>query len=115
MTQYGSGTTNISIEDHQKKHPWLYITGAIGHETDGEKDRYKGYIADALTEYLNGGPKPQWLSDGEVRENSLEFADGLRITVMGPMVDVDPPKMMWVQDESPEAKQMRIELLEMLT
>jgi len=109
--QYGNGTTNVQLHSTAKDDPWLYITGGGHGMSDAESDQYKGTMADEITEYLNGGSRPAWLSDGVVDGNSIVFAAGERITAAGPMIDENPPRLQWVQDERPAAQEMRRLLL----
>lgn len=109
--QYPSGTTNVT--ESRGGEPWLYLAGG-GVGTDEQIDRHKGAIADEITDYLNGGPRPIWLDDGDWSETSVRFPDGLCIVATGPMVDREPPTCWWVPDESATAQAARRALIRLL-
>ena len=102
--KYGEGDTR----------PHFYIYGPGGtDDDDGTRNRYK--VCDDVRDYMNGGERPKWLDDlTRVSEERAEDLDGTSITATGPMVDSDPPKCFWVQDDSDEAKNARARLMDRL-
>lgn len=110
---YGSGTTIVVLREYQRK-PHLYIYADVGLDEDRtQRERY--VMCEQLAAYMNGGAKPVWLDDfmrtGETAAYSLA---GGKIFATGPMIDRDPPKLLWVQDDSDEAQNDRARLMDAL-
>ena len=94
--------------------PHYYVYGPGGAD-EGEADRNRYRVCCDLRDYLNGGERPAWLDDlVRVSESHAEALDHTSITATGPMIDADPPKLHWVQDDSDEAKAARARLMDAL-
>jgi hypothetical protein len=58
---------------------------------------------------------PAWFSDMKrVSETMLDGFDGTTIHAVGLLKDAGPPKCMWVQDDSPQAQNLREKLIDYL-
>lgn len=110
---YGSGTTIVGLKKNAgKPHLYVYSDTAID-EDRWMRDRYEMCIQ--LANYMNGGERPVWLNDIErLNEESAKSLTGASITATGPMVDIDPPKLIWRTDESHEAKNNRARLMDVV-
>jgi hypothetical protein len=95
--------------------PWLYVYGPNVQEDDANARNRVG-MCRQLREWLNGfADRPQWLNDmRRVSETKLEDVDGSAIIATGPMVDRDPPKLDWTQDDSPAMRDARARLIDRL-
>jgi hypothetical protein len=94
--------------------PWLYVYGP-GGENEEQYNANRRQCCKDLANFLNGGDRPAWLND--LRRHSEDYAsdlDGTSIAATGPMYDADPPKLLWKQDESQEAKDARARLMDRL-
>lgn len=94
--------------------PHFYIYGPGSRDEDkAQRDRMK--CCEDIRDYLNGGERPKWLDDlKRLSEDHAEDLDGTKITATGPMIDREPPKCFWVQDESLDAKDARARLMDRL-
>lgn len=120
---YESGTMNVENQAAKREpyaygertlEPWLYIFGPHSNDED-VRDRDRRKCCDDICDFMNGGARPEWLSDMERQaEDSLISLDGTRIYATGPSVDKDPPKCWWVNDESDAAKNARARLIDRL-
>lgn len=110
---YGSGTTIVVLKKYQHK-PHLYVYADVGLDEDRtQSDRYP--MCQQLADYMNGGEHPTWLADFErLTETTAKSLAGGQIFSTGPSIDKDPPKLLWVQDESDEAQGDRARLMDAL-
>lgn len=94
--------------------PHLYVYGPANDDfKKRHRDRMK--CCEDIRDFLNGGERPPWLNDmRRVSEDHAEDLDGTRITATGPMIDKEPPKCFWVQDDSREAIEARRNLMDRL-
>lgn len=108
---YGSGTTLVRLKEYQHK-PWLYIYADSAIDEDRwMRDRYQ--MCYDLVAFMNGGPRPSWLTDLErITEIEAVSLSGASIQAVGPMIDVDPPNLNWCQDFSDDAKNDRARLMD---
>lgn len=109
---FGSGTCIVT--DDSKRGPWLYVYGPASDD-EGQWMRNRMTMCGELADYLNGGKRPTWLDDLErVSETRAVDLDGTGISAVGPMVDRNPPKLDWAQDDSEEAQDARRRLMNKL-
>lgn len=110
---YGSGTTIVVLRAPVHK-PYLYVCADVAADEDRtQSQRY--LMCRELAAYMNGGERPKWLDDMErVSETQLKSLSGADISATGPLVDRDPPKLLWVQDESDQAVYDRAKLMDVL-
>ena len=110
-----SGSTIVrDSSESRNTGPWLSIHGP-GEKADAKWDENRFTFAGAIREFLNGGDRPACLSDMErINDEELLGVDGSRISAVGPMIDADPPKCLWRQDDSWDAIQSRVKLVDLL-
>ena len=107
---FGSGTTIVRTDDPRKPHLYVYADVAVDDDRY-MSDRYQ--MCYQLAEYMNGGERPAWLDDFErTDEYSAASLAGGQIFATGPSIDVDPPNLNWVQDDSDDAKNNRARLMD---
>lgn len=118
MRSYQSGTVNV--EDMRRNGgnaPYVNIgyrpRGADAKEDDGIVDRRRMEIAEHLAELLNGE------SDDRSRitrtgEFGGRWDDGTTFGACGPMIDLNPPRCHWVQDERYQAVSARARLIDIV-
>lgn len=111
---YGSGT-QIVANDANLLAPCLYVYGPrFDNEDDSDRARYQ--VCEELAAFLNGGPRPAWLDDMErVSESSLSDLDGSLIDAVGPLYDIDPPKLNWQQRDDEDSRSARARLIDRLS
>jgi hypothetical protein len=64
---------------------------------------------------MNGEARPVWLDDlRRITEEHAEDVDGASITATGPSIGIDPPNLIWMQDNSDDAKNARARLMDRL-
>lgn len=112
MPRYFESGTTI-VDSGVAGEPWLYIYGP-GNEDEDQWMRDRFAMCEQLAEWMNGGkPRPQWLSDMERQtEESAVGLDGSSVTAVGPLIDINPPNLHWVTDNSEEAKNKRARLMD---
>lgn len=109
---YHSGT--CVVMPNEAKQPWLYVYGPVNPD-EGKRHRQRFAMCRELADFLNGGVRPTWLDDMERKsETEATDLDGSSIVATGPMIDRDPPKCSWCDDESDAAKAARARLMDRL-
>lgn len=111
---YPSGTMVVVNRSGNPRAPHFYVYGpGGGDETHSDRNRHR--VCEDIAAYMNGGDRPAWLDDMQrVTETHAESMDRTRITATGPSIDIDPPRLNWVQDDSDEAKSARARLMDAL-
>ena len=94
--------------------PHFYIYGP-NNPDESIRERERQQCCIDVRDYMNGGVRPEWLDDlYRVGETQTEAADGTSVDVVGPFVDADPPNLVWVFDESQDARDARARLMDRL-
>ena len=105
-----SGTMIVTTGDPSKPHYYVYGPKI---DDEGEYDRQRYQYCIDLENWLNGGKRPEWMN--QMVRISEEYAvgrNGARISATGPVIDIDPPNLRWMQDESFEAQAERARLMD---
>jgi len=110
---YGSGTTIVVLKSRSHR-PHLYIYA----DSSSSESRYQGdriAMCEQIADFLNGDTRPAWLDDFDrATETFADTLTGASIQAIGPMLDIDPPNLIWKWDDSEDAKSDRAKLLDTL-
>ena len=99
---YTSGTHIVTTGGH---HPHYYVYADKRYE-----------VCKQLENYLNGGPRPDWMDQLEIHPDTEEACtgpDGIDISAVGPMIlpADDNGALNWIQDYSVGMKHMRKKII----
>ena len=110
---FGSGTTIVRLKEQQHKpHLYIYADKSIS-EGRYIRDRYD--MCYQLCDYMNNGLRPKWLDDFDrIEEGYAMSLSGGSIQACGPMIDKNPPNLFWVWDDSDDAVNDRVRLMDAL-
>lgn len=115
-TEYPAGNVVVRPTELPGDDVWLDV-GYQNVSWMGEDELMAGkrQMAEDIQMFLEGYGRPRWLDDLErISESKLVGAAGECIYATGPVVDVDPPNLIWEQRNDPEAKAMRARLIDRL-